>query len=344
MANLATTIPVTLSAVPQQDSKHNGTSARWNFLSTLRGNGLGQLQRLQIRELQVNVGKLCNQACNHCHVDAGPNRTEIMSWNTMENIVAWCNDNEVQSVDITGGAPELNPDFRRFVDACLAVGMTITSRCNLTVLLEPGEEDLARWYADRQVKLICSLPCYTKDNLEQQRGKGVFDRSIRALQLLNELGYGINPSLSLDLVYNPNGAYLPPSEQQLESTYKERLGEDFGIQFNRLYTLTNLPVSRFRHYLERTGDYERYMDLLLDVFNPETVPHLMCRHMLSVDWLGRIYDCDFNQMLDIAAGWRKRRYLWEQNAEQLIDQRIAVDSHCFGCTAGAGSSCGGTLS
>ena len=344
MANLARTLPVTLSAVPQQDSMHNGASARWNFLSTLRGNGLGQLQRLQIRELQVNVGKLCNQACNHCHVDAGPNRTEIMSWNTMEKIVAWCHDNEVQSVDITGGAPELNPDFRRFVDACLAVGMTITSRCNLTVLLEPGEEDLARWYADRQVKLICSLPCYTKDNLEQQRGKGVFDRSIRALQLLNELGYGINPSLSLDLVYNPNGAYLPPSEQQLESTYKERLGEDFGIQFNRLYTLTNLPVSRFRHYLERTGDYERYMDLLLDVFNPETVPHLMCRHMLSVDWLGRIYDCDFNQMLDIAAGWRKPRYLWEQNAEQLIDQRIAVDSHCFGCTAGAGSSCGGTLS
>ena len=344
MANLARTLPVTVSAVPQQDSKHNGTSARWNFLSTLRRNGLGQLQRLQIRELQVNVGKLCNQACNHCHVDAGPNRTEIMSWYTMEKIVAWCKDNGVQSVDITGGAPELNPDFRRFVDACLAVGMTITSRCNLTVLLEPGEEDLARWYADRQVKLICSLPCYTKDNLEQQRGKGVFDRSIRALQLLNVLGYGINPSLSLDLVYNPNGAHLPPSEQQLESTYKERLGEDFGIQFDRLYTLTNLPVSRFRHYLERTGDYERYMDLLLDVFNPETVPHLMCRHMLSVDWLGRIYDCDFNQMLDIAAGWRKPRYLWEQNAEQLIDQRIAVDSHCFGCTAGAGSSCGGTLS
>ncbi len=334
----------TMVAEPDTLADHTNSSAlRWNFFATLVDNGFSELKRVQIRDVQINVGKLCNQACNHCHVDAGPNRTEIMSWSTMQRIVKWCADNNIQSIDITGGAPELNPNFRRFVDACLANGSSVVARCNLTVLLEKGQEDLASWYADRGVKLICSLPCYTKDNLEAQRGKGVFGQSIRALQLLNAEGYGTRPDLELDLVYNPNGAFLPPAQQSLEATFKERLGEDFGIQFNHLYTLTNLPISRFRHYLERRGEYENYMDLLARQFNPATVPELMCQHIISVDWLGQIYDCDFNQMLDITAGWRKPRHLWDQGLEQIIDQRIAIDSHCFGCTAGAGSSCGGTL-
>ncbi len=343
MVMLDSAIPATVADSGSLALDCGRLNERWNFYEILLQNGLGELTRAQIREVQVNVGKLCNQACNHCHVDAGPKRTEIMTWETMERIARWCAENKVQSVDITGGAPELNPNFRRFVDACLNFGAGVTSRCNLTVLLVESQEDLARWYAERRVKLICSLPCYTKDNLEQQRGKGVFGQSIRALQILNGLGYGRLPELELDLVYNPNGAFLPPAQDQLEATYKTRLEEDFGIQFNRLYTLTNLPISRFRHYLERTGDYERYMNLLQDEFNPQTVPELMCQHIISVDWLGRIYDCDFNQMLDIPAGWRKPRYLWEQNLDQIANQPIAVDSHCFGCTAGAGSSCGGSL-
>ncbi len=340
MAALTSTIPVSFF---EEAGELLEPEYSWNFFSSLQENGFDELRREQIRELQVNVGKLCNQACNHCHVDAGPKRTEIMTWSTMEKIVSWCEDNKVQSVDITGGAPEMNPHFRRFVDALISIGATVISRCNLTVLFEPGQEDLASWYAQRKVRLICSLPCYTQENLEQQRGKGVFAQSIDALKLLNQLGYGKQPDLLLELVYNPNGAFLPPAQPVLESTYKERLGEDFGIQFNHLYTITNLPISRFRHYLERIGEYHSYMDLLAQEFNPDTVPELMCRHILSVDWQGRIYDCDFNQMLDIPAGWNTARYLWEQNAQQLINQRIAVDSHCFGCTAGAGSSCGGTL-
>lgn len=343
MAAFTSTIPVNLFDAEDEAFNHERCALQWNFFSTLLANGIDELKRVQVRDLQVNVGKLCNQACNHCHVDAGPKRTEIMSWATMEKIVKWCADNDVQTIDITGGAPELNPNFRRFVDAGIANGATIISRCNLTVLFEPGQEDLARWYADREVKLICSLPCYTRDNLEQQRGKGVFAQSIRALQILNELGYGTQPDLALDLVYNPNGAFLPPPQHALEMTYKERLGEDFGIEFNQLYTLTNLPVSRFRHYLERTGEYRDYMDLLESQFNPATVPELMCRHIISVDWMGQIYDCDFNQMLEIPAGWNKQRYLWDSSLDELTNQGIAVDSHCFGCTAGAGSSCGGSL-
>jgi len=329
--------------VEVQVADRNGKTTRHIFHSTLAANGFSTLKRVQVRDLQVNVGKLCNQACSHCHVDAGPKRTEIMTWATMQKIVNWCQNNGIMSIDITGGAPELNANFRRFVDALLAIGSTIISRCNLTVLLEPGQEDLARWYAERKIHLVCSLPCYTKDNLEQQRGKGVFTQSIRALQLLNELGYGHNPDLPLDLIYNPNGAFLPPDQSQLESTYKQRLSEDFGIHFNYLFALTNLPISRFRHHLERTGEYDSYMNLLHDNFNPHTVSALMCQHVINIDWRGRIFDCDFNQMLDIPASWRTPRYLWEQSLDQLIDQPIATDSHCFGCTAGAGSSCGGSL-
>ena len=318
-------------------------ATRYNFSQALNKHGTRVLKRVQVRDVQINVGKLCNQACNHCHVDAGPKRTEIMTWATMAKIIDWCLVNEIKTVDITGGAPELNPNFRRLVDACLSLGAQVTSRSNLTVFFESGEEDLPNWYAERRIKLICSLPCYTKENLESQRGKGVFDKSIKALQLLNELGYGSDPELALDLVYNPGGAFLPPPQQTLEQTYKTRLFEDFGIVFNNLYALTNLPISRFRHYLERRGELSDYMDLLSNSFNPATIDGLMCRHIISVDWHGRIYDCDFNQMLDISAGWRKPSYLWDLHFNDIVNQKIALDSHCFGCTAGAGSSCTGTL-
>ena len=337
------TIPTIAAEIPFPQLVNGSGSTHFDFGSVLRRNGYRQLNRFQIRDVQVNLGKLCNQACNHCHVDAGPKRKEIMNWATMKRIIDWCAKYDIKTVDITGGAPELNPNFREFAESCLGNGSKVISRCNLTVLFEPGQESLAEWYAEHKIALICSLPCYSKENLEAQRGKGVFKDSIRALKLLNSLGYGADPELSLDLVYNPNGAMLPPPQHDLEATYKERLAEDFDIRFNNLFTITNLPISRFRHYLERTGDYENYLNLLLENFNPDTVDGLMCRHIISVDWLGRVYDCDFNQMLDIHAGWRNARYLWELQPRELTDDRIAFDSHCLGCTAGAGSSCAGTL-
>ncbi len=336
-----------LAAVVIADAASNGIcetrNTKHNFTAALRRSGVKQLRRLQVRDLQVNVGKLCNQACNHCHVDAGPKRTEIMSRETMFNIVQWVLNNEIKTVDITGGAPEMVPGFRDFVESLRSTGAEVISRCNLTVLFEPNQDDLASWYAANHVKLICSLPCYTKDNLEAQRGKGVFDMSIRGLQRLNQNGYGINPRLTLDLVYNPNGAFLPPAQSELEATYKLRLSEDFQIQFNQLFTLTNLPISRFSHYLRSNSQYDTYLDLLSDNFNPATIDGLMCRHILSVDWLGRIFDCDFNQMLGMNAGWKQPRFLWDVRLENVRDDIIAVDSHCFGCTAGSGSSCTGSL-
>lgn len=312
------------------------------FSARLARHGL-TLTRAPLSELQVNVGRLCNQACNHCHVDAGPKRTEIMSWGTMERILRWAARARIERADITGGAPELNPGFRGFVDGFLALGAAVTARCNLTVLLEPGQEDLAEWYAARRVRLVCSLPCYTRDNVDAQRGKGVFDKSIEALRRLNALGYGRREELALDLVYNPGGAFLPPPQAKLEADYKRRLKEDFGIDFSRLLTLTNLPINRFAHFLERTGQYGRYMRLLEEHFNRDTVPGLMCRHLVSVDWLGRVYDCDFNQMLDLPLAGRPSRYLWEIEPAGLTGNPVAVGEHCFGCTAGAGSSCGGAL-
>ncbi|MFQ5754873.1 MAG: arsenosugar biosynthesis radical SAM (seleno)protein ArsS [Acidiferrobacterales bacterium] len=304
---------------------------------------MGPLRRAALSELQVNVGRLCNQACNHCHVDAGPKRTEIMSWETMERILQWAAQAGISQVDITGGAPELNPHFRRFVDGFIAIGAHVTSRCNLTVLYEPGQEDLAAWYAQRRVRIICSLPCYSRKNVDAQRGKGVFDKSIAALRQLNTRGYAIEESLRLDLVYNPGGAALPPPQGQLERTYKAQLRDEFGIFFNRLLTLTNLPINRFEHFLQKTGQRESYQQLLLDNFNPDTVSGLMCRHILSVDWLARVYDCDFNQMLDLPLAATPRRYLWDIDVNSLENSAIRVGTHCFGCTAGSGSSCGGAL-
>ena len=314
-----------------------------SFTQSLRTHGLGPLRRASLRELQINVGRLCNQACNHCHVDAGPKRTEIMTWETMQAIIDWAARARIANVDITGGAPEINPNFRRLVDAFIDIGARVTSRCNLTVLLEPGQEDLAMWYAGRHVRLVCSLPCYSRNNVDAQRGKGVFNKSIVALRRLNAQGYGRGDMLVLDLVYNPGSAILPPPQETLEQDYKQRLLDDFGIRFNKLLTLTNLPINRFAHYLDLSGQRETYQKLLVDNFNPNTVADLMCRHLLSVDWLGRVYDCDFNQMLDLPLAARRHRYLWQIDADALVDNAISVGNHCFGCTAGNGSSCGGAL-
>jgi radical SAM/Cys-rich protein len=314
-----------------------------SFDDALRTSGLGLLTRAPLSELQVNVGRLCNQACSHCHVDAGPKRKEIMSWETMTRILSWFEKARLPRVDITGGAPELNPQFRRFVDGFMARGAHVTSRCNLTVLFEPDQEDLAGWYARRRIRLVCSLPCYSKQNVDEQRGRGVFNKSIEALHRLNQHGYGLEEGLVVDLVYNPGGAMLPPAQGQLEADYKTRLFDGFGIRFNRLLTLTNLPINRFAHYLRRTCQTQSYQQLLVDNFNLHSIPNLMCRHLLSVDWLGRAYDCDFNQMLALPLGDGDPSHLWELDPHALKDAPIAVDRHCFGCTAGAGSSCGGAL-
>ncbi|MBI3574718.1 MAG: arsenosugar biosynthesis radical SAM protein ArsS [Gammaproteobacteria bacterium] len=301
------------------------------------------LTRAPLQALQINVGKLCNQACHHCHVDAGPKRTEIMIWETMARILDWSTRHHIHEADITGGAPEINPHFRRFVDGFLAQGCHVTARCNLTVLLEPGQEDLAAWYATRGVRLVCSLPCYTRANVEAQRGRGVFDKSIEALKRLNAVGYGRESRLPLDLVYNPGGAFLPGPQAKLEADYRERLRADRGIEFTHLRTLTNLPINRFAHWLEREGKYDAYLQLLEERFNPETVPGLMCRYLLSVDWRGRVYDCDFNQMLELPLAGRVPRHLWDIEVRKLAGKPIATGSHCLGCTAGSGSSCGGAL-
>jgi len=314
-----------------------------SFTGTLREHGITRLKRDSLTDLQVNVGKLCNQACHHCHVDAGPKRKEVMTWDTMELILQWLGTSGIEHVDITGGAPELNPHFRRFVTRSREYGCAVTSRCNLTVLLEPGHEDLARWYAETHVRLICSLPCYSRDNVDAQRGKGVFGKSIEALKRLNDQGYGSDPDLPLDLVYNPGGPTLPPSQTGLEQDYKERLWSDFGIRFNQLFTLANLPINRFAHMLEKQGKSEQYQQLLTENFNPATVKGLMCRFLISVDWEGRVYDCDFNQMLELPMGGNGARHLWDVDPSSVKDQPVRVDRHCFGCTAGAGSSCGGAL-
>jgi radical SAM/Cys-rich protein len=313
------------------------------FAERLRAEGLGPLERGALEVLQINLGYRCNQACQHCHVEAGPKRSEIMDAEVMARILAWARAAGVRAVDLTGGAPELNPHFRRFVDAFLALGCTVTVRCNLTVLFERGQEDLADWYAERGVRLVCSLPCYTRENVDSQRGRGVFDRSILALRRLNALGYGRDPRLVLDLVYNPGGAFLPPPQAQLEADYRRRLAEDFGVVFTKLLALANLPIGRFVHWLEREGKLEGYLALLAERFNPATLPQLMCRQLLSVDWRGFVYDCDFNQMRALPFAALAPRRLWELDPKRLRGMPIATGTHCLGCTAGSGSSCGGAL-
>lgn len=314
-----------------------------NFDDTLNEFGLS-LTHAQPNELQINLGKLCNLACHHCHVDAGPKRTEIMTWSTMEKILSWAKKANIRKADLTGGAPEMNPFFREFCHELIAMGVQITSRCNITVLYEKGQEDLAQWYADNKIRLVCSLPCYTEDNVDAQRGKGVFDKSISGLQLLNSLGYGSNEALSLDLVYNPGGAFLPPPQASLEQDYRKMLGDNFGITFSNLLAITNIPINRFAHALKRDGEIDDYQQLLVSNFNSSTVEQLMCRHLINLDWEGRVFDCDFNQMLDIPMSGGDSRYLWDIEINGVEGQPIATNRHCFGCTAGSGSSCGGVLS
>lgn len=313
-----------------------------DFGLMLQEHGL-TLRRAPIRVLQVNVGKLCNQACQHCHVDAGPHRTEIMARETVEEVLAAIRRCGIQTVDITGGAPELNPHFEYLVTEARALGCHVMDRCNLTVLSLPGKQHLPEFLAGFQVEVVASLPCYLEENVDRQRGRGVFERSIAALQRLNALGYGAGGSAPvLNLVYNPIGPYLPPSQPQLEAEYRRELAARYGIRFDNLYTLTNMPISRFGHLLQRLGQYEAYMELLVTAFNAGTVAGLMCRDTVSVGWDGRLYDCDFNQMLELpmAAPCPTIRNL---SVAALDGAPIALGPHCFGCTAGAGSSCAGAL-
>jgi radical SAM/Cys-rich protein len=318
-----------------------------DFGRALEDSGCGVLVREETTTLQINVGKLCNQACHHCHVEAGPKRTEIMPSEITDRFLeVLAASPSITTVDITGGAPELNPNFQRIVRESRKLGRHVIDRCNLTVLFEPGQEYVAEFLAQNQVEIIASLPCYTPENVDQQRGRGVFEKSVRALQLLNHLGYGLPGSrLQLNLVYNPLGASLPPAQEKLEVDYKEQLRGNFGIQFHGLFTLTNMPIKRFAAYLTQSGKYESYMGLLVNHFNPATVKNLMCRSLVSVGCDGKLYDCDFNQMLDIEMRSPGRSLtIWGLDSfTGLAGNRIATGSHCFGCTAGAGSSCGGSL-
>ena len=313
-----------------------------SFPETLAAHGL-MLRRTLLRVLQVNVGKLCNQACQHCHVDAGPRRTEVMSRDTAEAVIAAVQRLQPAVVDITGGAPELNPHFEYLVQEARGLGSHVMDRCNLTVFFVPRKERLPEFLAENGVEVVASLPCYLESNVDQQRGRGVFTQSLEGLHRLNALGYGTEGSgLTLNLVYNPLGAHLPPPQEALEADYRRELLSRYGIRFNRLFTLTNLPISRFGHSLRRAGRYDEYLALLANAFNLATVAGLMCRDTVSVGWDGRLYDCDFNQMLELPLA-APYRHISQLAVDGLEGAPIWVGEHCFGCTAGSGSSCGGSL-
>jgi radical SAM/Cys-rich protein len=312
-------------------------------LPLMRQYGFPALRRARVETLQVNLGYKCNQSCLHCHVNAGPTRTEMMSDQTLAEVVDFLRETEIKVLDITGGAPELHPNFRELVTRARELGVHVIDRCNLTILEEPGQEDLADFLQGHGVEIIASLPCYTEELVDRQRGKGVYDKSIRALQRLNAAGYGTR--LTLNLVYNPQGPSLPPPQEKLEADYKRMLGEQ-GIAFNRLYTLANMPIQRFGSMLVSKGQFNGYMQLLHDAHRPENLETVMCRTLLSVDWQGYVYDCDFNQMLGLPLRTKehKRPKLAELIGRDLAGNPIVVRDHCYGCTAGQGSSCGGALS
>jgi radical SAM/Cys-rich protein len=305
------------------------------------------LRRRRIETLQVNLGYTCNQSCTHCHVNAGPNRTEQMDRATVDLVLAALAARRIGTLDLTGGAPELNAHFRDLVQQARALGVHVIDRCNLTILQEPGQDDLATFLAAQQVEVVASLPCYLEDNVDRQRGNGVFERSIRALQTLNALGYGRDPALPLSLVFNPQGAALPPPQQALEADYRRMLGERFGIVFTRLYALANMPIARFGSTLVSKGTFGDYMALLRSVHQPANLDQVMCRSLVSVDWQGNLFDCDFNQMLGLPlredGRGHRRLHLRDLLARDLDQHPILVADHCYGCTAGQGSSCGGAL-
>lgn len=307
------------------------------------------IKRKKFDTLQVNLGYRCNQTCQHCHVNAGPNRTEMMDEATIDLVIAVLKDRQLSTLDLTGGAPELHPQFRRLVSTARELGVRVIDRCNLTILFEPEQEDLAQFLANEGVDIAASMPCYSQKNVDQQRGDGVFDKSIAGLQKLNTFGYG--DQLPLNLVYNPVGASLPPNQETLEQDYKRELDHHFGIKFSQLFTLANMPIQRFGSTLISKGTFAGYMKLLKDNFNPSTIDGLMCRTTVSVDYQGYLYDCDFNQMLGMPI--RKdgdddgdgvvRAHLRDLLGQDLNGKNIAIADHCYGCTAGQGSSCGGAL-
>jgi radical SAM/Cys-rich protein len=303
------------------------------------------LERRSIQTLQVNLGLKCNQSCIHCHVDAGPKRTEMMSDEVVDQVVQYLINQKPETLDLTGGAPEIHPLFRKLVLTAVELGIHVIDRCNLTILSEPDQSGLADFLAENKVEVIASLPCYLEENVDGQRGKGVFDKSMSGLKQLNDLGYGrADSSLQLNLVYNPVGAYLPPPQQSLENDYKRQLKECFGIQFNSLFTITNMPIQRFGSYLQSKNEFANYLELLKEAYQEQNLETVMCRDLVSIDWQGFVYDCDFNQMLamNINHG-EKSLHIADLNENSLIDKRIAIGEHCYGCTAGQGSSCGGAL-
>ena len=311
-------------------------------LPHLKSSDFPAITRNKLEVLQVNLGYLCNLSCTHCHVNSGPKRTELMGQATIAQVLDFIDKHEFHTLDLTGGAPEMNPHFRYLVMQARNRGLKVIDRCNLVILLEKGFEDTAGFLAENQVEIVASMPCYLKENVDKQRGKGTFTASIQALQLLNELGYGqANTGLELNLVFNPQGATLPPEQQALEHTYKQYLHEHYCIVFNHLFAMTNLPVQRFGSVLLSTGRFDDYLQLLKDNFQAPNLEKVMCKNTLSVDWQGFVYDCDFNQMLHVPLGGNQKIHLAQ--VSELMGKNIATMQHCYGCTAGQGSSCGGAI-
>ncbi len=315
------------------------------FKDKVAGLGMFPLRATSIDIFQVNAGKMCNQVCKHCHVDAGPDRKEIMTRETMQLCLDVLAASDIKIVDITGGAPELNPDFRWFVEEIKKLGKHIIVRCNLTIILANKRfHDLPDFFKYHGIEVVSSLPSFTSERTNRQRGDGVFEDSVKALQMLNAVGYGqFGTGLILNLVYNPAGAFLPPLQEALEKEYKQELFKNFGISFNNLFAITNMPISRYLDYLLTTGNYDKYMDKLVSGFNPAAVNNVMCRNTISVSWDGYLYDCDFNQMLDLQVSVPNSQHLRDFDLQQLNNRAIVLKQHCYGCTAGAGSSCGGTV-
>jgi radical SAM/Cys-rich protein len=303
------------------------------------------IKRGKLETLQVNLGYLCNQQCLHCHVNASPKRKENMGRETVEQLIEFIKASNIKQLDLTGGAPELNPNFRYLVSEARKLNVHVIDRCNLTILFEPGQEELGQFLVDHQVEVVASMPCYLKDNVDKQRGKGVFDVSLAALKKLNQLGYGIQGSgLNLNLMYNPQGPSLPPSQVELEKAYREHL-QNYGIVFSNLLTLTNMPIQRFGSTLISRGEFDDYMQLLRDNFKQENLDNVMCRSLISIDWQGYVYDCDFNQMLNLPAmlSNKPKTHIKDLLQSNFEGKAIVIKDHCYGCTAGQGSSCGGAL-
>lgn len=329
-----------LVEITRQDGSSGIPNSPVSFEQKLGGR---HLRASKIETLQVNVGKLCNQACKHCHVDASPIRTEIMPLKIVEECLKVLQKYKIPTLDITGGAPELIPDFRYFVTEAKKTVSKIIVRHNLTVMFEKGQEDLPQFFANNEVEVVSSLPYFLEKQTDAQRGTGVFNKSIEALKKLNSVGYGVDEKLVLNLVYNPVGAFLPPDQNAIEKDFKRELKDRYGIVFNNLFTITNMPIARYLDWLRRSKNEESYMQKLVNAFNPATIDGLMCRNLISVDWRGNLYDCDFNQMLELGVEERVPQTISEFKMSDLATRQIMTGSHCFGCTAGVGSSCGGTI-